>query len=83
MVWEPDIGLILVPRKASVTCAAGQLLSDLLGNLVKSRVMWLEWIARQTAEAHYPNFRRASEEALLEEGVPWDRIALGCIADPR
>ena len=80
---ELDIGLILVPREASVMCAAGQLLSDLRHDFVKSCVMSLERLDRDTVEAHYRDLRRAAEEALLAEGVPRDRIALSCAADVR
>ena len=80
---ELDIGLIMVPREASVMCAAGQLLSDLRHDFVKSCVMSLERLDRHAVEAHYRDLRRAAEEALLAEGVPRDRIALCCAADVR
>ena len=80
---ELDIGLILVPREASVMCAAGQLLSDLRHDFVKSCVMSLERLDRVTVERHFRELRRTAEEALLAEGVPRDRIAVSCAADVR
>ena len=80
---ELDIGLILVPREASVMCAAGQLLSDLRHDFVKSCVMSLERLDRHTVEEYYRDLCRAAEKALLGEGVPRARIALSCAADVR
>ncbi len=80
---ELDIGLILVPREASVMCAAGQLLSDLRHDFVRSCVMPLERFDRDTVEAHLRDLRRAAVEALLAEGVPRHRIAVSCAADMR
>jgi len=80
---ELDIGLILVPREASVMCAAGQLLSDLRHDLVRSCVMSLDRLERDTVERHYEELRCAAQEALLAEGVPHDRIAVSCAADVR
>ena len=80
---ELDIGLILVPREASVMCAAGQLLSDLRHDFVRSCVMPLERFDRDTVETHLRDLRRAAVEALLAEGVPRHRIAVSCAADMR
>ena len=80
---ELDIGLILVPREASVMCAAGQLLSDLRHDFVRSCVMSLDRLDRDTVERHLRELRRSAEEALLAEGVPRHRIAISCAADVR
>ncbi len=80
---ELDIGLILVPREASVMCAAGQLLSDLRHDFVRSCVMSLERLDRDTVEGHFRELRRGAEETLLAEGVPRDGIALSSAADVR
>ena len=80
---ELDIGLILVPREASVMCAAGQLLSDLRHDFVRSCVMSLERLDRDTVERHFRELRRAAVDALLAEGVPRHRIAVSSAADVR
>ena len=80
---ELDIGLILVPREASVMCAVGQLLSDLRHDFVRSCVMSLDRLDRHMVERHYRDLRGAAEEALLAEGVPRHRIAVSCAADVR
>ena len=80
---ELDIGLILVPREASVMCAAGQLLSHLRHDFVRSCVMSLQRFDRATVKRHFRELRRAAEEALLAEGVPRHRIAISCAADVR
>ena len=80
---ELEIGLILVPREASVMCAAGQLLSDLRHDFVRSCVMSLDRLDRDTVEGHFRDLRRAAVEALLAEGVPRHRIAVSCAADMR
>ena len=80
---ELDIGLILVPREASVMCAAGQLLSDLRHDFVRSCVMSLDRLDRDTVERHLRELRRSAEEALLAESVPRHRIAISCVADVR
>ncbi len=80
---ELNIGLILVPREASVMCAAGQLLSDLRHDFVRSCVVPLERLDRDTVEGHFRDLRRAAVEALLAEGVSRDRIAVSCAVDMR
>ena len=80
---ELDIGLILVPREASVMCAAGQLLSDLRHDFVRSCVMSLDRLDRDTVEGHFRELRRAAVDALLAEGVPHHRIAVSSAADVR
>ena len=64
-------------------CAAGQLLSDLRHDFVRSCVMSLDRLDRDTVERHLRELRRAAEEALLAEGVPRHRIAISCAADVR
>ncbi len=80
---ELDIGLVLVPREASVMCAAGQLLSDLRHDFVRSCVMSLERFDRDMVESHFRELRRAATEALLAEGIPPHRIAVSSAADVR
>ncbi len=74
-------GIRVVPREASVMCAAGQLLSDRRHDFVKSFVMSLDRLDRDTVERHYQELRPAAEEALLAGGVPDHRIAVSCAAD--
>ncbi len=80
---ELDIGLVLVPREASVMCAAGQLLSDLRHDFVRSCVMSLDRFDRDRVEGHFRDLRRAATDALLAEGVPRHRIAVSSAADVR
>ncbi len=80
---ELDIGLILVPREASVMCAAGQLLSDLRHDFVRSCPTSLDRLDRDRVEGHFRDLRRAATEALVAEGVPRDRIAVSSAADVR
>ena len=80
---ELDIGLVLVPREASVLCAAGQLLSDLRHDLVKSCVTSLDRLDRGAVQGQFRELRKTAEEALLAEGVPRDRIAVSSAADVR
>ncbi len=80
---ELDIGLVLVPREASVMCAAGQLLSDLRHDFVRSCVMSLDRLDRDRVEGHFRDLRRAATDALLAEGVPRHRIAVSSAADVR
>lgn len=80
---ELDIGLVLVPREASVMCAAGQLLSDLRHDFVRSCVMSLDRLDQDAVEGHFRDLRRTATEALLAEGVPRHRIAVSSAADVR
>ena len=80
---ELDIGLVLVPREASVMCAAGQLLSDLRHDFVRSCVMSLDRLDRDVVEGHFRDLRRAATQALLAEGVPRHRITVSSAADVR
>ena len=80
---ELDIGLVLVPREASVMCAAGQLLTDLRHDFVRSCVMSLDRFDRDRVEAHFGELRKAARETLLVEGVPPDRIAVSSAAEVR
>ena len=80
---ELDIGLVLVPREASVMCAAGQLLSDLRHDFVRSCVTSLDRLDRDRVEGHFRDLRRAATDALLAEGVPRHRIAVSSAADVR
>ena len=80
---ELDIGLVLVPREASVMCAAGQLLSDLRHDFVRSCVMSLDRFDRDRVEGYFQDLRRAATDALLAEGVPRHHIAVNSAADVR
>ena len=80
---ELDIGLVLVPREASVMCAAGQLLSDLRHDFVRSCVMALDRLDRDRVEGHFQDLQRAATDALVAEGVPRNRIAVSSAADVR
>lgn len=67
---ELGIRSLLVPREASVFCAAGMLLSDLRHDYVRTLSGELSTISKERVEELYTEMAAEALKTLQEEGVP-------------
>ena len=78
-----DIPLVLVPRKASVMCAEGQLLSDLRHDFVRSHLAPLEKLDFEAVNRLYGEMEDQATRALGSEGISSRKMHLSFSADMR
>ncbi|MEE8161505.1 MAG: hydantoinase/oxoprolinase family protein [Acidobacteriota bacterium] len=80
---ELEIPLVLVPREASVMCAAGQLLSDLRHDFVRSHLAPLEKLDFRTVNRLYGEMKDQATQTLRSEGISSRKMTLSFSADVR
>ena len=80
---ELDIPLVLVPRKASVMCAEGQLLSDLRHDFVRSYLAPLEKLDFEAVNRLYGEMEDQATRALHSEGISSRKMDISFSADMR
>jgi len=71
---ELEIPLFIVPRRSSIFCAAGMLMTDLKHDVVKSHIARLDDLRRDELLAEAEALAERGRRILREEKVPEDRI---------
>jgi N-methylhydantoinase A len=78
---ELGIRKLLVPRQASVFCAAGMLLSDLKHDYVRNLSGILTALPREKIRQLYDDMEAEARQTLLEEGVGEQDVEFACGVD--
>ncbi len=80
---EIGIGTVLVPKEASVFCAAGMLISDIRQSFVRTCASEDGSLDLARVTADLAELAARAESAMADQGIPADALDLQCAADLR